>query len=73
MNSPHQPTSSSSDSDNFRVIDLFSPDEFFDCAAPDAGPVARASAPKPDELPASFLFTNPLFEPVAPADQSKRV
>ena len=67
------PPNSAPVADNFRVIDLFSPDERFDCAAPDPRHVTRTPASKPDELPASFLFTNPLFEPVAPADQSKRV
>lgn len=65
------PSNSAPDSDDFRVVDLFSPDERFDCFGTEVRPPAPAAAR--DELPASFLFTNPLFEPVAPADQSKRV
>jgi hypothetical protein len=52
----------SSSADDFRLVDLFSPDE--SSAAPAARESdARATSRMSGELPESFLFANPLFAP----------
>ncbi len=54
----------SSSADDFRLVDLFSPDEStaFPAAGECAARAASASRMSGD-LPESFLFANPLFAP----------
>jgi hypothetical protein len=57
--------------DDFRVVDLFSPSE-----TSSASPAPAAKAPQAPrmsgELPESFLFANPLFAPVRRGGEGKQ-
>ncbi|MBI2517925.1 MAG: hypothetical protein HYV95_13560 [Opitutae bacterium] len=52
---------STSDSDSFRVVDLFSPSDDAVRPAQDAHRPFPAERPVSADMPASFVFTNPLF------------
>jgi hypothetical protein len=56
---------SNSDSDNHRVVDLFSPSE--DSVDPrETGQRSVQDRPVSTDMPASFVFTNPLFARPSP-------
>lgn len=55
------PRPSTPDSDSFRVVDLFSPGEDTVRAAQDANRPFAPERPVSADMPASFIFTNPLF------------
>lgn len=53
----------SSSADDFRIVDLFSPDESTATSAARESDVRAVPPRMSGELPESFLFANPLFAP----------
>ena len=50
-----------SDSDCFRIVDLFSPSEEVDQTVDEASSAGFHPRPVSTEMPASFLYMNPFF------------
>ncbi|MBI3885057.1 MAG: hypothetical protein HY302_04930 [Opitutae bacterium] len=58
--------------DDFRVVDLFSPgDGVFGRPAPTGATISDPSRMATADMPASFMFTNPLFERSGPERETK--
>lgn len=60
------------DSDDFRIVDLFSPgDDVFGRSTPAHPAATDPSRMATADMPPSFMFTNPLFERSGPGPEVK--
>lgn len=70
---PMKTTPPTSDSDSFRIVDLFSPSEDVGSPQRAEGTVPFHARPVSTEMPASFIYMNPFFAPTDNSSDGERV